>query len=181
MAAILTISLATPWILKGLKSEPKPPLLDWQQTCVAIFDDPEFQLDVMDFDYEPLEAYLLENGAHVVGKLPFGDEVNFPVGCKLLAWKQEKVSLSCFDSKAGQLVHIFVVPRGGIDEALVRNRVHRELVGKYATVTWLRDDNIVMVASLLPAPELEKVFAEGVLVASEIEKASTLIASVVIR
>lgn len=181
LAAILTLSLATPWILKGIKNSSKPPLIDWQQTCVAIFDDPAFALDVVDFDYEPLETHLLKNGARVVGELPFGDEINFPVGCKVLDWNEMKVSLACFDSKPGQLVHIFVVPRGGLDEALIRNRIHREQVGKYATVTWLRDDIVVMVASKLSPMELEKVFADGVLAASDVTEDTVLLATTIMR
>jgi len=179
LAAILTLSLATPWILKGIKASSNPPLLNWQQACVAIFDDPEYELDVIDFDYEPLEAHLLKNGARVVGELPFGDEINFPVGCKLLDWNETMVSLACFDSKAGQLVHIFVVPRGGMDESLIRSGVHRQQVGKYATVTWLRDDIVVMVASKLSPGELEKVFADGVLAANDRTEDAVLLATAI--
>jgi hypothetical protein len=161
LAAILTLSIVAPWIWRGSSGVSKPPLLDWQQACFAIFDDPAYALDVIDFDYPPLEAHLVENGASVIGELPFGDEINFPVGCKVLDWNKTKVSLACFDSKAGQLVHIFVLPRGGVDESLITNSVHREQVREFATVTWLREDIVVMVASKLTAEQLENVFAEG--------------------
>jgi len=51
------------------------------------------------------------------------------------------------------------LPRGPVDETLIRHGAHRSQVGDYATVTWLRGDRVVMVASALPADRLDALLA----------------------
>lgn len=139
----------------------KPALQDWQESSLAFFSLPHHPLDVVNPEYPPLEAYLLGRGAQVVGQLPFNDGIRSVIGCKVLEWKGYTTSLTCFFSTSGELVHIFVLARGPVEESLIRSGAHRQRVGEYATVTWLEDDKVVMVASKLPASELNDVLKFG--------------------
>ncbi len=139
----------------------RAPLREWKEACLAIFADPEFALDLMDESYPPLEAYLRAGGTPVAGALPFREGVVFPVGCKILGWRGQPVSFTCFQTADGRLVHLFVVARGVADESTLARGPAREQVGEFASITWMRDDRIVLVASPMPAAELEGVFAAG--------------------
>lgn len=147
-----------------------PALVSWQRSCVGIFSNPFFSLDKTSDSYPPLEAHLLQCRAPTAGELPFNDAIADALGCKVLEWHGATVSLTCFHSKTGELVHLFVMPRGHVDETPLRRGAHREQVGSYATVTWLRNDLVVMVASKLPAGELDKVLVRNSDVAAIVVK-----------
>ncbi len=164
LAATVALATGLGWWAHGLVFKPSatavhlggPPLLAWQQHDLVIFLNPFFSLDLEKKNYQPLEAHLVAAAAPVAGELPFNDAIVSAVGCKVLEWHGDRVSLTCFLSKSGELVHLFVAPRGNVDESLLQHGPHRAQVGAYATVTWLRGDHIVMVASKLPADQLER-------------------------
>lgn len=133
----------------------RAPLLEWQQSCLGIFDDPGFALDLMDGNYPPLERYLVSHGTRILPELPFSPgSVDF-VGCKVLAWRGQAVSFLCLRARTGELVHLFVVPRGTADETLLADGPHRAVLGEFATTTWIRGDLIALVASKMPPAQLE--------------------------
>ena len=132
----------------------RAPLLEWQTACVEIFADPDFRLDLTGSAYPVLERNLLERGTRVAGELPFATDRLAPIGCKVLAWRGLPVSLACFRAEGGEVVHLFVLPRGVADESLLRVRAHSQHIAGFATITWLQGDLIRMVASRMPADRL---------------------------
>lgn len=164
IAIAAAVALVTAGIVWTTRSRPDresqvatAPLREWQEACLAIFSAPDFALDRMADDYPSLEAFLLERGTRVAGELPFAPEAVQPVGCKVLAWRGQPVSFACFKATTGELVHLFVVPRGVAGEELLRSGVLPAQVGEFATLTWVRDDRILMVASKMPAERLPSV------------------------
>lgn len=142
----------------GTQSRPAP-LLAWQRDAVAIFSAPDFRLDMQDTRYPPLEKFLAAHGLPVADEPPFTGGIASAVGCKVLDWRGTRVSLACFLSDTGELVHLFVRRRDGLDTAQLGGSALRMQVGDYATATWLQGDRIIMVASRLPAEALERMLA----------------------
>jgi hypothetical protein len=128
----------------------------WQQHAVGVFSNPLFHLDRTNETYEPLAAHLVARQALVVGELPFSEAIVSAVGCKVLTWQGTTLSLTCFRSDTGEIVHLFVGARGACDDAALQSGPRRAQVGGFSTVTWLRGDLVVMVASKLPAEQLER-------------------------
>jgi hypothetical protein len=126
-----------------------------------VFANPLFQLDLEDSTYEPLARHLLARQAPALEPLPFTDTIASAVGCKVLEWRDSIVSLTCFRSDTGELVHLFIGQRGRLDEGLLQHGPHRAQVGAFSSVTWLRGNVVVMVASKLPAEQLERTLRAG--------------------
>jgi len=139
----------------------RPPLLEWQESCLAIFADPNFALDLMDPNYPPLEKYLLDHGTRLLPAVPFAPDAVGLLGCKALMWRDQPVSFLCFKATTGELVHLFVVRRGTADESLVTTGPHREQIGEFATITWSQGDLLALVASKMPATQLEGILARN--------------------
>lgn len=140
----------------------RPPLLEWQNNCLAIFADPNFALDLMNGDYPPVEKHLLDHGTRLLPAVPFAPGAVGLLGCKVLAWRGQPVSFLCFKAATGELVHLFVVPRGTADEALLAAGPHREQIGDFATVSWVQGDLVAMVASKMPAAQLDGIITRAV-------------------
>jgi len=164
-ASLFIVAGVTWWAqLPGLPQPPppvngKPSLIAWQQKCIGIFGL-FFGLDVVDESYPRIESHLVSCRAPVVGELPFNNEaIEKAIGCKVLDWNGSTVSLACFQSEGGEIVHLFVMPRGAVDESLVKAGIYRAQVGDFATVSWLQRDLVVMVAAQMPAAELEGVLS----------------------
>jgi hypothetical protein len=131
-------------------------LRDWQERCVGVFANAFFQLDFERPAYEPLSRYLAGRDAPVAGALPFNTAIVRALGCKVLEWRGAKVSLTCFRTDTGELVHLFVAPRSVFTDDALPTGPLRTQVGAYATVTWSRGELAFMVASQLPAEQLER-------------------------
>jgi len=144
----------------------RAPLLAWQTACVSIFADPNFRLDLTGSDYSSLERHLVQRGTRVAGGLPFTAQAATPIGCKVLTWRGQPVSLVCFRVESGEVLHLFVVPRGIADEATLHHGPHHARVGEFATITWKHNDLIVMVASKMPAEQLAPLVAAQVTLAA---------------
>lgn len=145
--------------LPGSEIATRPPLTDWHQSCLAIFDDPGFALDRMGAEYPPIEAFLLERGTRVLPEVPFIADALGLVGCKALTWRDQPVSFLCFRRGDGELVHLFVVPRGTADESSLASGPARGRVGPFATVSWIQGDLVALVASKMPADQLDALLA----------------------
>lgn len=162
----LVASTAVWWRLRpvepGTELVARPALLEWQQSCLAIFNDPNFALDLMHGEYPPLEQHLTGHGTRVLPAIPFAPGAVGLVGCKVLAWRDQPVSFLCFKADTGELVHLFVMPRGTADEALLAAGPHRTFVGEFATVTWIQGDLVALVASKMTAERLESILARDV-------------------
>lgn len=132
------------------------PLREWQQNAVGIFANPQFHLDLEAATYEPLERHLVAHDAHVAGALPFTTAIVSAVGCRVLPWRGSLVSLTCFRADTGELVHLFVGSPVDLDTATLHGGPQHGQIGAFATVTWLQGDLVVMVASKLPADQLDR-------------------------
>jgi hypothetical protein len=165
-AVALVASTAAWWQLRsvepGAELAARPALLEWQQSCLAIFDDPNFALDLMHGEYPPLEQHLTGRGTRVLPAIPFAPGAVGLVGCKVLAWRDQPVSFLCFKADTGELVHLFVVPRGTANEALLAAGPHRAFLGEFATVTWIQGDLVALVASKMTAERLDGLLARDV-------------------
>lgn len=163
LAAALALAAGTGWwaqsqLFAPVSSETSrsASLRAWQERCVGVFANPFFQLDLERPTYEPLARHLLGRQAPVADELPFNDTITTAVGCKVLQWRETVVSLTCFRSDTGELVHLFVSPRSALAPDAQPHGMQRAQVGAFATVTWQSGDLVMMVASKLPAEQLDR-------------------------
>ncbi|RME67423.1 MAG: hypothetical protein D6781_13275 [Verrucomicrobia bacterium] len=161
LAAALFLAVGVAWWLLPppghMVDQSAPTLAAWQRSCVGIFSNPLFSLDYLDDDYRPLEDYLVRHGARVAGRLPFADGITSALGCSVLEWRGARVSLACFHSRTGELVHLFTMPAHYIEQAPPLQPVYRAQVDAFATITWQQDDLVVMVASRMPQETLDAI------------------------
>lgn len=76
-----------------------------------------FQLDHHTEDLGSIEQYLGGVKAPVHEGLPTDLTALTPIGCKELSWKGNTVSLVCFHSAEGKIVHLFILDREGFAPA----------------------------------------------------------------
>jgi len=69
-----------------------------------------FRLDHLTEDLDSIEGWLDENQVPTFEDLPEALLALNPIGCKELLWNEAKVSLVCFHSKEGKIVHLFILP-----------------------------------------------------------------------
>ncbi|MGI9240389.1 MAG: hypothetical protein ACR2RV_06280 [Verrucomicrobiales bacterium] len=76
----------------------------------------DFKLDHRESDLPKLYAWLNANNATCPTEIP--DCVGCPesIGCKVVAWNDENVTLICLRNKTREVVHCFVVPRDQFDD-----------------------------------------------------------------
>jgi len=106
------------------------------RTRMAKFALREYSMNLVTNDLGEIRAYLKQHGAPAdyvlrppVAKLP-------GVGCALLKWQNQPVSLVCFRLGKQDLLWLFVIDRQSLPDASSTERPVFQQVGKLATATW---------------------------------------------
>jgi hypothetical protein len=103
-------------------------------------DAGRFTLDERSADIDELTAWVAENS----GPVPeLGNELRAraPIGCKLLNWRGETVTLLCFRAESGRIVHLFTVPRSRLGTGQWDSASRVESHHGRETVEWVHGDN----------------------------------------
>ena len=95
------------------------------------------KLDHHEKDLDRLYDWLNKVGATCPDELPVCVECTETVGCKIIDWNDDKVTLICLRNNSSQVVHCFVIPREQFDqlpdEAQIRNNL---LMDGLDTTAW---------------------------------------------
>ncbi len=80
------------------------------------------------------------------------------LGCAVVGWGKERVSLICFENAGGQVVHMFVVDRcaidcAGIETLVAQNEMKRDL----ETAGWVDDEKVYLLVGAAPEVHLNTV------------------------
>lgn len=79
-----------------------------------------FRLDHFSGDLDSIESWLSNSQAPVYEDLPEALTALAPIGCKQLQWRGLEVSLVCFHTPDGKIVHLFLLDR----ESALQNQVN---------------------------------------------------------
>jgi hypothetical protein len=105
----------------------------------------EYVMDIHTTDMEEVRRHLQSRNAPADYRLPSGFENLSVAGGGLLRWRNQPVSMVCFERGGGELLFLFI-----IDRAAVRNEPgsHPEFaqVNRLMTASWSVDDRVYLLA-----------------------------------
>jgi hypothetical protein len=105
----------------------------------------EFKLDHHEKDLPKIYTWLNANNATSPSTLPDCVDCKQSVGCKIIEWNNQRVTLICLRNGDDQVVHCFVVPRDEFaklpDEQQIRNKLK---VDQLETCGWTDPDNLYL-------------------------------------
>lgn len=104
------------------------------------------RLDVMSTDVQELRRWLSQTNAHGDFVLPAGLAGKSTLGCRLLEWKGQKVSLLCFELANKQVAHLLIIDRLAFTDAPAESPQFVQVDG-VATVAWSRGAQSYMIVS----------------------------------
>jgi hypothetical protein len=104
------------------------------------------RLDLMSREMDEVRHWLAQKGAHGDLVLPAGLDGRPSLGCRILEWKGNRVSLICFELEERQIAHLLVIDRAALANAPEESPVFRQ-VGHLATAGWSSGDKTYLVAT----------------------------------
>ena len=138
--------------------QPATSLADYRDEMVS-FVRLAPSLDLETRELSRVCEFLEEKGAPSKLNLPAGLEAMKPVGCRMLRFRGENVSLVCFLRGQGDLVHLLVVDRKAMAKAKHAQSAP-EFVGQgdWMTAMWADDGHTYLLAAKGDRKSLEKYF-----------------------
>jgi hypothetical protein len=104
------------------------------------------RLDLMSRDVAELRRWLAQKNSNGDFVLPAGLDGRPSVGCRLLAWKGNKVSLICFELQNHQIAHLLVIDRAAFKDGPTESPAFNQ-VGEIATASWSRGNKTYLLVS----------------------------------
>jgi len=104
------------------------------------------RLDLMTRDVAEVRRWLAQKNASGDFVLPAGLDGRPSVGCRLLGWKGNKVSLICFELQNHQIAHLLIIDRTAFNDEPTERAVFSQL-GGVATASWSRGSKTYLIAS----------------------------------
>lgn len=126
-----------------LKPQGGSQFAEYRKTMTATKID---RLDLMSRDVAEVRRWLARTNAHGDFAVPMGLNGKPSLGCRLLEWKGQKVSLICFELANKQVAHLLVIDRKAFSDAPAESPQFAQ-VGEVATASWSRGDKTYLVAS----------------------------------
>jgi hypothetical protein len=104
------------------------------------------RLDLMSRDVAEVRRWLAQKESHGDLVLPAGLDGRPSLGCRLLHWKEHRVSLVCFELENKQVAHLLVVDSAAFKDAPTEAPVFAQ-IGNVATASWSRSGKTYVIAS----------------------------------
>lgn len=118
-----------------------------------------FQLDHTTTDLDSIENWLKENNTPVYQGVPEALQALVPIGCKRLDWQGRTVSLVCFHTAEGKIVHMFIMDRDGVEKSRFSDISTVANSNGLETGGWSTDQEIYLLVG--SDPEVDVEFALG--------------------
>ena len=141
-AAAACLALLGIVVVSWLKPQGQSQFAEYRDAITATKID---RLDLMSRDVAEVRRWLAQTNAHGDFVLPAGLDGKPSLGCRLLEWKGQKVSLICFELANKQVAHLLVIDRKTFSDAPADSPQFAQL-GELATVSWSRGDKTYLVA-----------------------------------
>jgi len=118
-----------------------------------------FNLDHHTKDLNSIQSWLEEKNAPVYETIPKELTALVPIGCKQLSWQDRDVSLVCFHTGDGKIVHMFILDRDGTADHLYQDITKIATSHDLETGGWLTDSTVYLLVGSDPQVDVE--FALG--------------------
>jgi len=138
----LVITVAAIWF----KPAPAKGFIEYRQEMAEFVGNKLDRLDLMSRDVGEVRRWLAQQESHGDLILPAGLGGRPSVGCRLLNWNGEKVSLICFELENRQVAHLLVIDRAALENTPTESPVFTTLED-IATVSWSQGDKTYVIAS----------------------------------
>lgn len=102
------------------------------------------RLEMMSDDLGEIKQFLAKNDTAQM-KVPPHLAALEPIGCRVLSYRREKVTLICFQRKEDGLAHLFVVDGAALPEMKPGQKPIIAQEGEWATATWAENDSVYLV------------------------------------
>jgi hypothetical protein len=103
-------------------------------------------LDMESHDLGKIEAWLSQKNAAPQFVPPNLASLR-PLGCRLLSFRGQTVTLICFQQGPDRLAHLFVVDRAALPRLKPGDAVILQREGDWTTATWAEKDRVYMIAA----------------------------------
>jgi hypothetical protein len=113
-------------------------------------------MDLVSTDLEQIRNYLRGHGAPADYELGPTLEKLPGMGCALLKWQNQPVSLVCFQLNAKNPLWLFVIDRNALPDAPATAEPEYAQVGKLATATWTRQGRTYLLACVGDPQQLKQ-------------------------
>lgn len=137
--------------------QPAVSLADYRDEMVSFIRiDPFLEMETPELSR--ITAFLKNAGApsrlDLPQKLP---RMQHPLGCRILRFRGQDVTLVCFGREQGELVHLFIVNRAALSHLRKRDKALRyQAVGAWMTATWIDGDQAYLITVEGDRAKLEK-------------------------
>ena len=118
-----------------------------------------FQLDHKTTEMDSIENWLIDNKSPVFESIPDELLALDPIGCKELQWQGRNVSLVCFHTVDGNIIHLFIMERGPADDQGISAITSVAVSHDLETGGWLSDEKVYLLVGSAPGVDVE--FALG--------------------
>lgn len=118
-----------------------------------------FQLDHTTKEIDSIENWLIDHQAPVYEAIPEELLALDPIGCKEFQWQGQDVSLVCFHTRDGKIVHMFIMEKDSIDESRFQDIGTIAASNDLETGGWVTDSKVYVLVGSDPDVDVE--FALG--------------------
>jgi hypothetical protein len=106
-----------------------------------------------------LEQRLRASGSPVTGDLPAALQRLASLGCKTVNWHGHPISIICFHGPDGQMVHLAMTSRSGLDNPPPGASPVYAIRDGWRTATWTQGDMAFMLVTKAPESQLRTLLA----------------------
>lgn len=151
-AVVLLASLASLWLVS---KHNHATLVEFREAMVQASLKSDHHVEAMDLDPQQVQQWLAGRGGNPDFILPAGLRDRSRLGCRVLEWRGQKVSLLCFRLDDDKHVDVFVISESDLSRAL-RSTPEFAPQGEVMTAAWLRDGKVYLMAGRVAKTELER-------------------------
>jgi len=115
--------------------------------------------DVESPNVADLQQWLRAHESPVAGELPASVERLASLGCKTITWHGHPISLICFRGPGGELVHLAMTDRSGLENPPPEARPVYGMRDGWQTASWSQGDMAMMLITKAPESALRSLLA----------------------
>jgi len=161
IAAVLTLFAGlSVWVSTGSWRHRE----QWQDHALAALTQlvsGQETFDVKSPNVADLQQWLRANGAPVAGALPASLQRLASLGCKTISWNGHAISIICFHGPGGELVHLAMTERAGLENAPPEDHPVYGTMDGWRTASWTQGDMAMMLITKAPEAQLRALLAVG--------------------
>ena len=126
-------------------------LADFARDMIAASPDDSHHVDVMNADFSQVKSWLADHHALANIDLPPAiAQASGLMGCRIMSWHGQPVSMLCFMMSGSHHVDLFVTPAASVADAPASGQPVYASVSQNATAGWRVGDNVYVLAGQVP-------------------------------